>query len=159
MSEAKHFLQTEEAIGTQVFDRGSGFGVVIEMPYSSTYSMGTGVRWNHNSIVDQYIGIDGIDPSKLIYGEELKKQLAAINFAADNFQEAMVSIKQALTEVFASLPWYIRQPISRHDIWLLTYHGDDRVANAARIWLRTKNRRIALKQMAILFPHIPERRL
>lgn len=158
MSGNKHFLQTEEAIGTQVFGKRYGLGVVIEMPYYSTYSMGTGVRWDDDSVVDQYVGIDGIDPNELVYGEELKKKLAALNLVADNFIEAMDRVRQAITEAISALPWYIRQPITRYDIWLLTYHGDDRVAKAARIWLRTKKRRIALKQIQILLPHIPRYR-
>lgn len=61
------------------------------MPYSSTYSMGTGVRWANGKTVDQYIGNDGIWPGTLLTSEKIYKLL-----------EERIALSAALNKIAAS---------------------------------------------------------
>lgn len=78
-----------------------------------------------------------------------------MNQAVSRFCKAVLNFFDRLAEQLRPV-WKkligMAKKVPRHRVHEMTFNPDRRIATAARIWLRTKNRRIKRKQLRLLFP-------
>lgn len=115
----EHYFETPQARGERIYFERYGLGTIVEM-HDGTYGMHNGIKWDSPEVVDQYIGIDGIDPhtltTELLHFIAVSREQRIRAEAAEKKIESIIPAIESLRATIHSSPkdFYL----SPDDAWI-----------------------------------------